>query len=113
LGRSSSLPVDTNMDRTTNSADDLAILRKICDASLSRENRSGLIQSLQNHAFPDAEHQVVFESIRFLFSRGPISRAGLSVHLNNRGFPEVSMEKYFPPATTNPHTEEDATKTAS
>jgi hypothetical protein len=93
------------MDRTPNSADDLAILRKICDASLSQEQRSALVQSLQNYAFSDAEHQVVFESICFLFSRGPISPARLSVHLNNRGFPDISMEKYFPSATANPHLE--------
>ncbi len=42
------------------------------------------------------EHQVVFESIRFLLSRGTLTAARLAVHLNNRGFPDVDMEKYFP-----------------
>jgi hypothetical protein len=111
--RSSSLPIDTNMDCTKHSAADLAILQKICDASLSQEKRSALVQSLQNYAFLDAEHQVVFESIRFLLSRGPVSPARLAVHLNNRGFPDVSMEKYFPATMANPHPEEDTTKTAS
>ena len=100
------------MDRTTNTADDLQLLRKICDESLSQEQRFALVQSLQNHAFSDGEHQVVFESIRFLFSRGPVSPARLAVHLNNRGFPDVSVEKYFPSAITNPHVEADAKKKA-
>jgi hypothetical protein len=112
LGRSNSLPIDTPMDRTTNSADDLAILRKICDAALSQEQRVTLLKSLQNHVFSDAEHQVVFESIRFLLSRGPVSPAGLAVHLNNRGFPDVCVEKYFPAATANPGPEEGTKKTA-
>ena len=112
MERSNSLPIDTNMDRTTNSADELRLLRKICDESMSHEKRSALIQSLQNYAFSDAEHQVVFESIRFLFPRGPISPAGLAVHLNNRGFPDVSMEKYFPAATAIRHLEADTKKKA-
>ena len=106
--RSNSLLAGTNMDRTTNSADDLAILRKICDDSLSREQRFALLESLENRAFSNAEHQVVFESIRFLFSRGLLSPARLAVHLNNRGFPDISPEQYFPAGTT----EQDATKTA-
>src|SRR5271169_5967393 len=99
------------MDRTTNSTEDLQLLRKICNDSLSQVQRFALLESLQNHVFSDSEHQVVFESIRFLFSRGPVSPAGLAVHLNNRGFPDVSMEKYFPAATANPRPEEDTTKT--
>jgi hypothetical protein len=101
------------MNRTTNSADDLAILRKICDASLPQDQRFALLESIQNYVLSNAEHQVVFESIRFLFSRGPISPARLSAHLNNRGFPDVSMEKYFPAATEYPRPQEDTTKTTT
>ncbi len=89
------------------------LLRKICDDSLSQEQRFALMQSLQNHIFSNAEHQVVFESIRFLFSRGPVSPVRLAVHLNNRGFPDISIEDYFPATTANPHPEEDTTKTAT
>jgi len=98
------------MDRPTNSAEDLAILRRICDDSLSPEQRFALLEYLHNHVFSDAEHQVVFESLRFLFSRGPVSPARLAVHLNNRGFPDVSLEKYFPTAAANPNLETDTKK---
>jgi hypothetical protein len=111
--RSNSLSFDALMDRTTITADELQLLRKICDDSLSQEQRFALVQSVQNYIFSDAEHQVVFESIRFLFSRGQVSPAGLAVHLNNRGFPDVALEKYFPAATANPHPEDDTTKTAT
>jgi len=56
------------------------------------------MRSLSQSAFIEPEHQVVFESIRVLFPRGPISVAQLRVHLNNRGFPDTDVEKYFQPA---------------
>jgi len=55
------------------------------------------MRSLSQSAFIEPEHQVVFESIRVLFPRGPISVAQLRVHLNNRGFPDTDVEKYFQP----------------
>lgn len=113
MARGISLPMGMNMSRTTNSADDLQLLREVCDDSLPQGQRLELLESLQNHVFSDAEHQVVFESIRFLFSRGPVSAARLSVHLNNRGFPDVSMDKYFPAANANPHPAHDTTKTST
>ena len=70
-------------------------LRTLCDESIARELRQNLIQSLGPRAFIDPEHQVVFESIRALFPRGPITVAQLRVHLNNRGFPDTDVEKYF------------------
>jgi hypothetical protein len=88
------------MDRETQSATELQALRVLCDDAITREQRQGLMQSLADHAFIETEHQVVFESIRFLFPRGPISEAQLRVHLNNRGFPDTDVEKYFLPAPT-------------
>ncbi|MGD0908855.1 MAG: hypothetical protein ABSA96_14830 [Candidatus Acidiferrales bacterium] len=63
--------------------------------------RQNLIDSLAGHNFLDAEYQVVFESIRALFQSGPISSARLAVHLNNRGFPDIDMDRYFPAAGVN------------
>ncbi len=57
--------------------------------------RQNLMQSLSPNTFVEPEHQVVFESIRALFPRGPISVGQLRVHLNNRGFPDTDVEKYF------------------
>ncbi len=86
------------MDRETQFATELRALRALCDESIARELRQNLIQSLGPHAFTNPEHQVVFESIRALFPRGAISVAQLRVHLNNRGFPDTDVDKYFQPA---------------
>jgi hypothetical protein len=83
------------MDRETQFATELQALRALCDEAAPREARQRLMQSLSQRAFIEPEHQVVFESIRALFPRGPISVAQLRVHLNNRGFPDTDVEKYF------------------
>jgi hypothetical protein len=86
------------MDRETQFAAELQTLRALCDEAAPSEDRQRLMQSLSRHAFIEPEHQVVFESIRALFSRGPISAPQLRVHLNNRGFPDTDVAKYFQPA---------------
>jgi hypothetical protein len=86
------------MDRETQSANELQALRALCDVATPREERQKLMQSFSQRTFIEPEHQVVFESIRALFTRGPISAAQLRVHLNNRGFPDTDVEKYFQPA---------------
>jgi replicative DNA helicase len=83
------------MDRETQLATELQALRALCDEAAPREDRQRLLQSLSHHAFIEPEHQVVFESIRALFSRGPLSATQLRAHLNNRGFPDTDVEKYF------------------
>ena len=83
------------MDREIQFATELRALRALCDEAASREERHGLVQSLGRHAFHEPEHQVVFESIRALWSRGSLTEAQLRVHLNNRGFPDTDVEKYF------------------
>jgi hypothetical protein len=74
--------------------DELTVLRMLCDESVPREQRLQLVESYARHIFAEPEHQVVFESIRTLFSRGPISAAQLGVHLTKRGFPDIDVEKY-------------------
>jgi len=86
------------MNRETQFATELQALRTLCDEVLAREQRLKLMQTLFHHAFIEPEHQVVFESICALFPRGPISQKRLRVHLNNRGFPDTDVEKYFQPA---------------
>jgi hypothetical protein len=76
---------------------ELDALRSLCDEALSREDRHDFLLSLAPQAFTDPERQVVLESIRALFPRGPISLTALRVHLNNRGFPDTDVEKYFQP----------------
>lgn len=87
------------MDRQTQFAAELQALRALCDDAAPREERQKLMLSLDQHIFIEPEHRVVFESIRALFPRGPITEAHLRVHLNNRGFPDTDVEKYYQPAT--------------
>lgn len=87
------------MDRVTTSENELQLLRKLCDESALRAQRLEILQSLHGRDFQDAEHQVVFESVRFLLLRGVLSADRLAVHLNNRGFPDVALDKYFPPTS--------------
>lgn len=88
------------MDRETQFATELQALRALCDEATPREERQKLMQSLSRRTFIEPEHQVVFESIRALSPRGLLSSAQLRVHLNNRGFPDTDVEKYFQRAPT-------------
>jgi hypothetical protein len=103
-----SLPLRAAMDRAANPDDELQMLRILCGESASREQRLEVLRSLQDHVFRDPEHEVVFESLRFLLSRGVLSANRLAVHLNNRGFPDVNLEKYFTAAPTNGAVKENA-----
>jgi hypothetical protein len=85
------------MDRQSQCANDFRALCALCDASRTLEDRQKLLESLSKHAFIEPEHQVVFESIRALFPRGPVALPQLRIHLNNRGFPDTDVEKYFSP----------------
>ena len=75
---------------------DLQILRALCDEAQPRDLRLKLLESCALRTFAEPEHQVVFESIRALFPRGPITAARLAVHLTNRGFPDVDTDEYLP-----------------
>jgi len=88
------------MNRETQFAAEFKALCTLCDEGIPRILRQNLIQSLGARAFKEPEHRVVFESICALFPHGPISLTQLRVHLNNRGFPDTDVEKYFQPAPT-------------
>jgi hypothetical protein len=87
------------MERETQIATELQALRELCNEAIAREQRQRLMQSLVQQAFLEPEHQVAFESICALFARGPITVTQLRIHLNNRGFPDTDVEKYFQPLT--------------
>ena len=93
------------MEREEQLAAERKALETLCDEAIARKLRQNLIQSLGPKAFINTEHQVVFESICALFPRGPITMEQLRIHLNNRGFPDTDVEKYFQPATADstPH----------
>ena len=93
------------MDRETQLAAEFKALCTLCDEAIPRNLRQNLINSLGPRTFKESEHRVVFESICALFPRGPITAEKLLVHLNNRGFPDTDVEKYFPPAANQSNTE--------
>lgn len=86
----------------------LQTLRELCNDAISREERLGRLNSLSQHDFLTPEHQVVFESVCVLLRRGSISASQLRVHLNNRGFPDVDVETYFPRAQTRSRGQENS-----
>lgn len=94
------MPAALIMDRETQLTAEFKALCTLCDEGVARNLRQNLIQSLGARAFLEPEHQVIFESIVALFPRGPIGAANLRVHLNNRGFPDTDVEKYFQTAST-------------
>jgi hypothetical protein len=85
----------TSMDRAAQVAAEADVLRALCDALSFIALRADLCRSLTNYKFADAEHQVVFESIRALIERGQFTADQLAVNLVNRGFPDTDMKKYF------------------
>jgi hypothetical protein len=103
-----SLPLGAAMDRAANPDDELQMLRILCGESTSREQQLEILRSLRDLVFRDPEHQVVLESVRILCLRDALSADRLAVHLNNRGFPDVILEKYFTSAPTNGAAKENA-----
>ena len=83
------------MDRESQLGDELEALRSLCDEASPRAARQELLQALSPQSFRVPEHQVIFQSVRALLSRGDFSAAQLRIHLNNRGFPDTDVEKYF------------------
>jgi hypothetical protein len=88
------------MDRDKKASAEIQTLRSLCDEKVPRERRLALLRTLSQHDFLKPEHQVVFESISVLLRRGRISVTQLRVFLNNRGFPDIDVEAYFPGART-------------
>jgi hypothetical protein len=85
----------TGSDGADRLAPELDVLRALCGGAGTMPQRRALHDSLAGYLFSEPEHQVVFESLCALSGRKEISAAVLAVHLNNRGFPDVDLEKYF------------------
>lgn len=82
------------MDRAAVWRAELQILGTFCNQAGTIEQRNELAQILDHYAFVEPEHQILFGSIRSLLVHDRLSTASLAVHLNNRGFPDVDLEKY-------------------
>jgi hypothetical protein len=89
------------MNRVAQLTAENQILGALCDREVPHDLRAELAHVLEHYAFLEPEHQIVFESIRSLLLHDRVSMANLAVHLNNRGFPDVDLEKYCAAAFSN------------
>jgi hypothetical protein len=89
------------MDRVAQLTAEFQVLGTLCDREVPHDLRAELAHVLEHHAFLEPEHKIVFESIRSLLPHDRLSMANLAVHLNNRGFPDVALEKYCAAAFSN------------
>jgi len=89
------------MDRVAVLEAEVQILGTLCNQAGTSKQRAELVDTLRQYAFLGEEHQILFESIRSLLSAEPLSNTRLAVHLNNRGFPGVDLEKFCAAALAN------------
>jgi hypothetical protein len=89
------------MDRVAQLTAEFRVLGTLCDREVPHDLRAKLAHVLKHYAFLEPEHQIVFESIRSLLLHDRLSKASLAVHLNNRGFPDVDLERYCEAAFSN------------
>ncbi len=88
------------MNRVAQLTAEFQILGTLCNPEVPLDLRAELAHVLEHYAFLEPEHHV-FESIRSLLLHDRLSKSSLAVHLNNRGFPDVDLEKYCAAAFSN------------
>jgi hypothetical protein len=82
------------MNRETQLEAEVQVLGTLCNGTGVREQRNKLANILGHYTFLVPEHEIVFGSICSLLVHDRLSKTRLAVHLNNRGFPDVDLEKY-------------------
>jgi hypothetical protein len=83
------------MERSKSSLVEIEILGTLIKRVGTNAQRTELVRRLENYAFVEPEHRIVFESICFLLARNKVSKENLTIHLNNRGFPDVDLGRYI------------------
>ena len=89
------------MNRVAQLSAEVHVLGTLCNPEVPLDLRAELAHVLEHYAFLEPEHQIVFESIRSLLLHDRLSKSSLAVHLNNRGFPDVDLERYCAAAFSN------------
>ena len=82
------------MNRETQIEVETRVLGTLCRVAGAREQCAEIVSALDGYEFLEPEHQIVFGSIGVLLAGGRLSTANLAVHLNNRGFPDVDLDRY-------------------
>jgi hypothetical protein len=83
------------MERFKSSLAEIEMIGALLNRVGTSTQRTELVRILENYAFIEPEHRIVFESICFLITRDRVSKENLAVHLNNRGFPDIDLDKYI------------------
>jgi hypothetical protein len=89
------------MDRAAVLSAEVQVIGTLCTQTGTVEQRNELAHTLDGYVFLEPEHQIVFGSVRALLLHDRIYNSNLAVHLNNRGFPDVDLEKYWAAALAN------------
>ncbi|MCU1340844.1 MAG: hypothetical protein JWN92_267 [Candidatus Acidoferrum typicum] len=82
------------MNRKAQLEAEVQVLGTLCNRAGAREQHADIVSAFDHYQFLEPEHQIIFGSIRSLLVRDRLSTTNLAVHLNNRGFPDVDLEKY-------------------
>jgi hypothetical protein len=82
------------MNRKAQLEAEVQVLGTLCNRAGAREQHADIVSAFDHYQFLEQEHQIIFESIRSLLVHHRLSTTRLAVHLNNRGFPDVDLEKY-------------------
>ena len=89
------------MNRKAQLEAEVQVLGTLCNRAGAREQHADIVSAFDHYQFLEPEHQIIFGSIRSLLVRDRLSTTNLAVHLNNRGFPDVDLEKYCAAALAN------------
>jgi hypothetical protein len=92
------MPAESDSDNTVQQAItlELEILRSLCTPQLSASSRDSILHSLAHHSWQDAEHRVVYESLRRVHGSTPAAlRDELPAAATRLGFPDTDWSRYF------------------
>ena len=69
------------------------LLQFVCDATKDKSARANVIRMLADHAWLDADNEILFEAIRQLFTQSPREiLTHVPAELTRRGFPDLPWE---------------------
>jgi hypothetical protein len=73
-----------------------ALLAALCQPSLKPEDRTAILQRLENHHFVDPDHEVVYRAIVAPSTAQQKNLRGALIQMVTRmGFPDIEIDGYF------------------
>lgn len=72
------------------------LLTALCQGSITRDARRGVVERLREHAFGDAEYELIFRALaKIPEGDAEFVRAALGVRLTRAGFPDFDLSPFF------------------